>query len=284
MQKDLEEQLYNETRKNLLCGGLSREIYQSLSVIRNASGYLMREIKTSVPELYTEKMNWAFDNINQSALRLNRVAENLEDMLAAERNILRPRNEWVDLVWQYRRAVELLQAGSAGYRVKIIWDSLLKENQVFVLADPDWADKILLNLLSNAVLCSESGQKVTVALTKQEYDLQLTVTDHGPGLPQAVQEHLFEAFVNQYKTQTPATGAGLGLYLAHSYCEMLGWRLSLETSENGTTARVIIPLKEVDWQQISLKSTSSMIVPDMQQRRIQAELCVWQAQKQSIKE
>lgn len=284
MHRDLEEQLHKETQKNLLCGGLSREIYQSLSVIRNASGYLLREVKRSAPELYTEKMNWAFDMIQQSALRLNRVAENLEDMLAAERNVLVPRNEWIDLVWQYHRAVELLKAGSTGYKVDIVWQCQLSENQIFLLADADWADKILLNLLSNAVLCSQSGQVVTVLLSKEENALKLSITDSGPGIPQSIQEHLFEAFVNQYATQTPVSGTGLGLYLAYSYCKMMKWELTLQTGENGTTANVLIPLTEPDWQQVNLKSSSSTLGVDAQKQRIQAELCMWQAQKQCITE
>ena len=284
MHRDLEEQLHKETQKNLLCGGLSREIYQSLSVIRNASGYLLREVKRSAPELYTEKMNWAFDMIQQSALRLNRVAENLEDMLAAERNVLVPRNEWIDLVWQYHRAVELLKAGSTGYKVDIVWQCQLSENQIFLLADADWADKILLNLLSNAVLCSQSGQVVTVLLSKEKNALKLSITDNGPGIPQSIQEHLFEAFVNQYATQTPVSGTGLGLYLAYSYCKMMKWELTLQTGEKGTTANVLIPLTEPDWQQVNLKSSSSTLGVDAQKQRIQAELCMRQAQKQCITE
>lgn len=284
MQKDLERQLCEETKKNLLCGGLSREIYQSLSVIRNASGYLTKEIKRSMPETYDQKMDWAFENINQSALRLNRVAENLEDMLAAERGILTPRNEWLDLVWQYRCAVELLQAGSAAYQVEIQWQCPLAENRYFVLADCDWADKILLNLVSNAVLCSSNGQKVVVSLQKQQDCFVLTIADEGPGLPQNVQEHLFEAFVNQYQTHAPASGAGLGLYLAYSYANMMDWQIAVKSDKNGTTASVTIPIKDVDWEQIVLKSNATSLGADMQSNRVPAELSVWQSKKQITNE
>ena len=90
--------------------------------------------------------------------------------------------------------------------------------------------------------------------------------------------------MNQYATQTPVSGTGLGLYLAYSYCKMMKWELTLQTGENGTTANVLIPLTEPDWQQVNLKSSSSTLGVDAQKQRIQAELCMWQAQKQCITE
>lgn len=284
MNKSLEQQLYEEKQRGALCSGLSHEIYQALSAIRASSGLLRQAMDKESPQACGQ-LGWVFENIDQSTLRLSRVAENLQDLLQAERGTLVPRMESLDLKSQYGEAMALLANGAKLYGVSLEWECGL-EKPLFLPADSDWADKILLHLVTNAVLCSERGQVVKVSLQPGETSLVLTVEDQGPGLPDWVKEHLFEAFVGQYDPlgEGAAAGAGLGLYLAHMYAEAMGWTLELSSSQQGTKACVLIPLAQAETltgaaAEPVLRSDGRGWQESVQRSRVLAELGVWQARK-----
>lgn len=284
MNKSLEQQLCEQKQRGALCSGLSHEIYQALSAIRASSGLLRQSMGKESPQACGQ-LSWVFENIDQSTLRLSRVAENLQDLLQAERGTLVPRLESLDLKGQYSEAMELLTNGAKLYGVSLEWECDL-EQTVFLPADSDWADKILLHLVTNAVLCSERGQTVKVALQPQGQALALTVEDQGPGLPDWVQEHLFEAFVGQYDPmgEGAAAGSGLGLYLVHMYAEAMGWKLELNSTQQGTKACVLIPLVQAKTPVVPavdpvLRSEARGWQGSVQRSRVLAELGVWQVRK-----
>lgn len=284
MNKSLEQQLFEQNQRGALCSGLSHEIYQALSAIRASSGLLRQAMDKESPQACGQ-LGWVFENIDQSTLWLSRVAENLQDLLQAERGTLAPRLEALDLAGQYSEAMELLQNGARLYGVDLQWECDLCQ-PVFLSADSDWADKILLHLVTNAVLCSERGQTVKAALHLRDQALELTVEDQGPGLPDWVKEHLFEAFVGQYDPmgEGAAAGAGLGLYLVHMYTQAMGWKLELSSSQQGTKACVWIPFASAQLQagpadEPTFRSDACGWQDSVQRSRVLAELGVWQARK-----
>ena len=283
MNKSLEQQLYEQNQRGALCSGLSHEIYQALSAIRASSGLLRQAMDKESPQACGQ-LGWVFENIDQSTLRLSRVAENLQDLLQAERGTLVPRMEALDLAGQYAEAMELMQNGARLYGITLQWECDFEE-PVFLSADSDWADKILLHLVTNAVLCSEKGKTVKVVLHRTDQALELTVEDQGPGLPEWVKEHLFEAFVGQYNPmgEGAAAGAGLGLYLVHMYSVAMGWQLQLNSDGQGTRVCVRMPfakkrLPEAGTEAV-FRSDSRQWQGSAQRSRVLAELGVWQARK-----
>ncbi len=279
----MERQLYKEDDSEL-CGGLTREIYQALAVIRSSSGLVEQRVQHSAPELY-QQMSWMFQNIDQSALQLGRIAENLQDALEMEKGSLRPRIEPVDLAWQYQQLLDMMEQGARAYGVTVCWQCSLAENAVFVYADSDWADKILLNLVSNAVLCSAAGQTVAIRLTHKPETLILEVQDQGGGLPVWAQDHLYEPFVTRYDRQGPAKTSGLGLYLTHAYCDSMGWQLALHPADGGTRAVVTIPQKSPPETMApggQLRSQPETLAAEIRKQRVQAELSVWRVHKTSV--
>ena len=200
----------------LLCGGLSQEMYQALAAIQTAAGCLKQEIHRSANEQMIQRTQWMLDHVHQGTLQLYRIAENLEDMLAAEQGTLLPQLEPVELVSQYEQLIELLRTACANQGIQLEWHCQVEEYPVFLNCDGGWADKILLNVVSNAVLASTSGQTVWVevrfAKNSQRSDtLEIVVRDEGPGLPQEVQNHLYEVFVNRYQSSENCVSYGAGL-------------------------------------------------------------------------
>ena len=96
------------------------------------------------------------------------------------------------------------------------------------LCDATRAPQILSNLLSNAIKYSHPGGEVEIRLspTAQEGFIQVAVADQGVGIPLEDQPHLFTRFYRaSTASQTGATGAGLGLYIARLLVELHGGHL-----------------------------------------------------------
>jgi len=91
-------------------------------------------------------------------------------------------------------------------------------------------EKILQNLISNAIKFTPSGGRVIVRLHAHGSGLRLTVADSGPGISQRDQERIFERFHRVPATeQRHVAGAGIGLALVREAVNALGGRVSVDS-------------------------------------------------------
>jgi signal transduction histidine kinase len=106
-----------------------------------------------------------------------------------------------------------------------------------VSADPTRLREVLEALLDNALRYSEASSTIEVDVCQRDGQVELTVADHGIGIPEAKQRHLFEQFYRAH-VDTPFDRGGLGasLYLADQIMKRHGGRIWFESKERqGTT-------------------------------------------------
>ncbi|MBS0016342.1 MAG: cyclic nucleotide-binding domain-containing protein [Arthrospira sp. SH-MAG29] len=116
--------------------------------------------------------------------------------------------------------------------------------EIYVLADLNKIIRVLQNLVSNAVEAFPNSQgKIIITATTQDNWGLIMVKDDGPGIPKAIQEHLFDAFVTYGKQG----GTGLGTAIAKSIVEAHGGAISFESVAGvGTTFWIRLPLNDGD--------------------------------------
>jgi len=107
-----------------------------------------------------------------------------------------------------------------------------------VAADRDQLYRVFANLLGNAAdALSKEGGLIAVRAWREAGQVVVEVADTGPGVPQAVREHLFEAFVGTGRTG----GTGLGLHIARDIARRHGGDLVLDrTGPDGTAFRLFL--------------------------------------------
>src|SRR5438270_5918354 len=117
-----------------------------------------------------------------------------------------------------------------------------------VCADEELIQRMLINLIENAVKFTRARGHVTVIAEAQSDAYAIRVTDTGPGIAAEDQEHVFERFFRVDRVRrrnapaVPTTGAGLGLPIARWIAEAHDGELSIERSdESGTTFLVMLP-------------------------------------------
>ena len=90
--------------------------------------------------------------------------------------------------------------------------------------------QVVFNLLSNAVKFTPAGGSVTVAATRVDGEVQVSVTDTGPGIAPADQERIFDEFQQTDVGVQQGEGTGLGLALSKRLVELHGGRIWVESA------------------------------------------------------
>ncbi|NLE36114.1 MAG: response regulator [Bacteroidales bacterium] len=113
-----------------------------------------------------------------------------------------------------------------------------------VWADPDKVEKIVFNLVTNALKFTPRGKRVNVTVKKNIDSLELIVADQGTGLSREKMKKLFMRFDSEEKeVMTMQPGTGIGLSLSRELAELHCAELTAESEEGrGATFRVIFRL------------------------------------------
>ena len=114
---------------------------------------------------------------------------------------------------------------------------------VSVLGDAEWLERLLLNLLDNAIKFTPEGGRISVRVASEGSDAVLEVRDTGVGIAPDALPHVFERFFRGDPARSAAAeGAGLGLSLVKWIADRHGARLSVDSRPNeGSTFIVRIP-------------------------------------------
>jgi signal transduction histidine kinase len=140
-------------------------------------------------------------------------------------------------------ALRLLQHRLESFGVKVERDREKALPEIW--ADPDQLKEVLVNLLVNACEMMANGGIIRISEEVKEEGLSkpaivITITDNGPGIPESIQENIFQPFFS-----TKEEGTGLGLSIANRIVEKHGGTLSLRSQEGqGATFEIILPQEE----------------------------------------
>ncbi len=107
---------------------------------------------------------------------------------------------------------------------------------------PEYINKVMSNLISNALKFTAQGGKVKVATRHDDGRFRIRVSDTGRGIPAENLPHIFEPFYQGGNTD--GVGTGVGLALVSQIVQLLGGTISVESSEGaGTTFHIALPIR-----------------------------------------
>ncbi len=140
-----------------------------------------------------------------------------------------PRREPVDLAELARHAVTDARATAPEREI-----SVSAADGAIVAGDPHQLHQVLANLMRNALVHTPGHTPIEVSVSRDGNEVALVVRDHGPGLPEGAEEHLFERFWRAEGGRVRGrAGAGLGLAIAREVVSAHGGRIAASNAPDG---------------------------------------------------
>ena len=224
----------------LLSAGVAHDIKNPLCVI---SGSL---------EVFLNRVGPLDENLTKYIKKAQAAADRIGSTVHGLLGFGRQKNqnlELFDMKELVNQAVELARStvqGKSGAQLATIVASDLHP----VIGDRHNVVQVLLNLLINAGEALHEGGTVTITATNDKRVqtdgeevkdcILITVSDTGPGIPDEIQDKIFEPFVTTGKEK----GTGLGLWIAHTIIEGMGGSIELTSQANeGATFEILLPAR-----------------------------------------
>ena len=210
-----------------MAAGIAHELNTPLT-------YIMGNLELLELQELSAPQREMLSSISRGADRIRALAKRLLAFSSPTREEMAPLavNDVVE------RSLELCQYQVASGRVSLV--RRLDADLPRVLGVSNQLELALINLVVNAVhAMGDRGGALTVATRRRGDDVEISVSDEGPGIPEQIRASLFEPFVT---TKPEGKGTGLGLSTVLMVVERHDGHVDFDTQEGrGTTFRIILP-------------------------------------------
>jgi len=223
--------------KDEFIGLVSHELRTPLTVILGA----LNTVMTEEDRLSRKDIKQLIGDAYYEAETLSDILANLLELARAQANRLQINEEPVNIRETIDTVVKKMSQQILPRQVNIVC-----EKSITVNADRVRLQRILHNLLDNAVKYSSSGNKIEVLVKKLNNEVLIGVKDRGIGIPSELQGKLFEPFQRLEQQNNKATGTGLGLVVCRRLVEAHGGRMWVESQPGqGSTFQFTLPMPEM---------------------------------------
>ncbi|VXB48131.1 Sensor protein KdpD [Microbacterium sp. 8M] len=232
--------------RSALLSALSHDLRRPLAAAVAAVGGLR-----GAHRLSAEDRAELVETADESLATLSRLVTDLLDVSRVQAGVLAVSLGRVDAGDGVVSALDELSLGPA--EVELALDPALPP----LRADPVLLQRVLVNLLTNAVRHSPEGERVIVSTSRLGDRAEIRVADRGEGIPEDQRESAFLPFQRHGDTDN-TTGLGLGLALSRGFAEGMGGTLTAEdTPGGGLTMVVSLPLADAGFEARTLPDPGS---------------------------
>jgi two-component system, OmpR family, phosphate regulon sensor histidine kinase PhoR len=177
---------------------------------------------------------------------LARLVEELLELSRAESRRIELHQIPADIGNLLRRVAARLQTHAEPK--SITFRTSVPEDLPRAFIDPERIEQVLVNLMHNAIKFSPEASEIRLAARQDEDDLEISVSDSGPGIPPDELDRVFERFYKTEKSRSD-TGSGLGLAIARHLVQLHGGRIWAESEpRGGTTFRLTVQVAPDDYE------------------------------------
>lgn len=223
----------------------------------------IHEIRKSTTD---EKTRLYLDMMQQSTSRLLTQVNQLLDLSKIDSGQLKLRVEKFNLVPFVKGVVLSFESLAASREISFRFQCT--HDHIDFYGDRDSIEKMVANLVTNALKFSGKNDSVSVSLHKTLHDVEIAVADTGKGFDEEVAEHLFERYYHTESDMQASTGIGLALVKElverHS-----GSIVAHGKKGTGSTFTIFLPLGKKHWTDIPADLIKKVdIVPELQEESI----------------
>lgn len=216
-----------EKLRQELIANVSHDLRTPLAIMQGYVETLM--IKNT--ELGEEERMKYLNIITSSSHRLNRLIQQLFEYTKLDAMQIEPQKEpffLTELAHDVKLKYEVL-----GKKKNISLELIHPDQLPLVFADISLVERVLQNLLDNAIKFTPEGGKVSLQLENGEEGVTIRVLDSGPGIPAEKQSFIFERYQRgKSPDDTPNEGVGLGLAIVKKILELHETHINVRNKRN----------------------------------------------------
>ncbi len=239
--RDISERKRIDRLKSEFVSTVSHELRTPLTAIAGSLGLARSGALGAVPEPMVELLDVAARNSQRLTLLINDLLD-IEKMASGQLQLHMREHALHPIVQQ---AVD--GAASLGLDRRVRLSGPVSQGEPLrVVVDDQRLLQVLSNLLSNAVKFSPEGGAVTVEIARRDGCARITVSDEGPGVPEAFRDRIFGKFAQADASDTRQKGGtGLGLAISKELMERMHGQIGFDSVEGqGARFFVDLPLTE----------------------------------------
>jgi len=230
IETNMEELKKNDTLRRELIANVSHDLRSPLTSIQ---GYietiLMREEKID-PVQRTEFLETVLRNVTN----LNSLVTELFELSKLDTKQSNPNPESFSIAELVQDIVLKFQPQAEQKSINLV--TKIPTSLPFVIGDISMIDRVLSNLIDNAIRYINLGGKVTILLKSVRNSVEIVVADNGEGIPQSDLPHIFGRFYRVEKSRSKDSGgSGLGLAIVKKIVEAHKSNIKVSSSTEGTT-------------------------------------------------
>ena len=227
--RDISEIRRLEEHRKILISMFAHDLKAPIAI---AGGFVIRLLKGKAGPLTPKEYEYL--TIIDEKIR------QLDSYIRSFLDILKMQSGQISLSIEPRSMSKLIYEIIEGFRVeaseKDIYLSIeLPDSMALVLADKEQLQRVISNLLDNAIKYSSAGAKVVIRANETSKNVICQVQNSGPGIKSEDLPHIFDPFFRGSKSKGKKTGSGLGLAIVKSIVEAHGGKVWVDSEQEGKT-------------------------------------------------
>jgi len=216
---------------------LSMFAHDMKNPITTAGGFLSRLLSGKAGE-FTEKQQSYLETIREELYKVSDLLADFLEFSRIEAKAYIPVPRPFNMEKYLRRNIEAakVEADKKGLTISFEVKGAVP---LSILADPGMMDRVIANLLDNAIAYTDTGGAIRVTLFDGDGALHVSITDTGRGIPEDKLPYMFDAF---YRISRDSKGSGLGLFIVKTIIEAHGGKMGVESAPGkGSTFSFTLP-------------------------------------------
>ncbi|OOM34094.1 sensor histidine kinase YycG [Clostridium beijerinckii] len=171
------------------------------------------------------------DVIKRNSYKILKLVNNLIDTTKLEKNHYSIKRENLDVINLIEWNISSIDKYAKQKEISLVFDTNVEE--CIMAVDPEAIDRIIMNLISNAIKFSPKGSNIYINAWKSINQLTISVRDEGIGIPKEEQNTIFNRFVQSSRNKkSENSGSGIGLDLVRYLTQAHNGSIELKSEEN----------------------------------------------------
>ncbi len=239
IENQMEQLKQADTFRRELIANVSHDLRTPLAALR---GYI-ETLLIKDENLASEDRKNYLETAIKHCKRLGKLVSDLFEMAKLDSYDLPVEHEPFNLGELIQDVIQKFQLKASEKQINV--STHIEQNLPFVNADIGMIERVLENLIENAIYHTPTGGSIRLALTAQGEDLTIQVSDTGRGIPEEEQAHIFNRFYQLDKSRKSAQGhSGLGLAITKKILELHGRSIDVTSTLNsGATFTFQLPIQ-----------------------------------------